>query len=456
MPLFFFLKNEEKADNMTFMNKKTYNIFIIGCQMNKSDSERIAFSLESLGYFPEEDIYKASLVVITTCGVRQSAEDRIYGLIPAVRRKNPEVKIILTGCLSAEKLVKERLGDSVDIWMPIVELDNLPSLLGEDSLGGHERDYLNLKARYESDFSAFIPIGNGCDNFCSYCYVPHARGREKYRDHKEIINEAKDLIKKGYKEITLIAQNVNSYKSADIDFPKLLKMTNDLPGDFWLRFSTSHPKDMSDELIKEMGECEKLCHHVHLPAQAGDDEVLKRMNRKYTQGHYLELIDKIRKSLNKQAGEIVSGFWMPPVAISTDIIVGFPGETEKQFRETVKLFETVKYDMAYIAQYSPRPNTAAAKMSDLVSEDEKKRRDEELNDVLGRYNLENNKKYLNRVVEVLVDSKNSRGEMIGKTKTSKTVIISDTTKSRKIGDILEVKIKSVKNFGLYGEINKDE
>ncbi len=421
--------------------------------MNKSDSERIAFSLESLGYVFEDDIYKADLAIITTCGVRQSAEDRIYGLIPTIKRRNPKSKIILTGCLSREKVVQERLGDSVDIWMPIIDLEGLPSLLNEENLStNYERDYLEVKAKYESDFSAFVPIGNGCDNFCAYCYVPHARGREVYRGHQDIVREAEDLIEKGYKEITLIAQNVNSYKSENVNFSKLLKMVNDLEGDFWLRFSTSHPKDMSDELIETMAKCKKLCHHVHLPAQAGSNEVLKRMNRKYTREHYLELINKIRISLDKNAGKTINGIWNPPTAISTDIIVGFPGETDEQFRETCDLFEKVKYDMAYIAGYSPRPNTAAIKMLDDVSEDDKKKREFELNEILSKYNLENNKNYLDKVLEVLIDSKTKKGEWTGKTKTNKTFISKITDKKVSLGDLVKVRISEVKNFGLYGEI----
>ncbi len=436
------------------MNKKTYNIFVIGCQMSISDSERIAFSLESLGYSHEKDIYKADLAVITTCGVKQSAENRIYGLIPTIKKKNPKSVVILTGCLSGDKIVKKRLGKAVDVWMPIINLDSLPEILG-GYIGEKktlERDYLELKAKYESDFSAFVPIGNGCNNYCSYCYVPHARGREKYRNHKDIVNEVKELIKKEYKEITLIAQNVNSYKSGDANFSKLLKMVNDLKGNFWLRFSTSHPKDMSDELIETMGECDKLCHHVHLPAQAGNNKVLERMNRKYTREHYLGLIEKIRKTLDTQAGVIINGFWNTAVSITTDIIVGFPGETKKQFGETLSLFETVKYDMAYISPYSSRPNTAAAKFKDAISEEEKRRREDELNDVLSKYCLENNKEYLGKTIEVLIDKKTKSGHWTGKTKTSKTVIIEKSENNNLLGQIIKVKIDKVKNFGLYGDI----
>ena len=438
------------------MNKKTYNIFVIGCQMNISDSERIAFSLEALGYVYEEDIYKADLAVITTCGVKQGAENRIYGLVPTIRKRMPDGKIILTGCLSGEKIVKNRLKGLVDIWMPITDLDNISNLLnGDEKISKkNERDYLKLKAKYQTDYSAFVPIGNGCDNYCAYCYVPYARGREKYRDYKEIIKEVKDLIKKDYKEITLIAQNVNSYKSGNVNFSKLLRMVNDLQGDFWLRFSTSHPKDMSDELIEVMGGCDKLCHHVHLPAQAGDNDVLKNMNRRYTKEHYLGLIKKIRQSMNGDAGEIIKRIWNPVVSITTDIIVGFPGETEEQFQESISLFKEVKYDMAYISEYSKRPGTSAAKMKDVVSEEEKEERGKRLDSVLSKYCLENNKAYLGKTLEVLVDRKTNKGEWVGKTKTSKTVIIDNFRDENLLGEIVMVKIEKVKNFGLYAIIVK--
>jgi len=244
------------------------------------------------------------------------------------------------------------------------------------------------------------------------------------------------LIKKGYKEITLIAQNVNSYKSGDYNFARLLKEVNDLTGKFWLRFATSHPKDMSDELIETMAKCDKLCHHVHLAVQAGDNEILARMNRKYTREHYLGLIDKIRSAL-------------PNASISTDIIVGFPGETEEQFNRTADLFREVKFDMVYISQYSPRPGTVAEKMDDNVSKAEKKRREEFVNDILSETALSNNQIYLNKEVEVLFDEK-KRKNQIGKTRTSKTVRVE--TEENLIGQILKVKITSVQDFGMIGEL----
>lgn len=405
--------------------------------MNKADSERIANYLENLGYI-ESPRNEANLVVLTTCGVRQSAEDRIYGLIPKIKKENKKSKIILTGCLSEREDVHQRLSNQVDIWLPIKELPKLAKRLGFNNINTCTEDYLKLKAKYSSKISAFVPIGNGCNNFCSYCVVPYARGREVYRPADDIISEVQSLINKGYKEITLIAQNVNSYYSENIDFSKLLRKINELKGSFWIRFATSHPKDMSDDLISAVAECKHICNYIHLPAQAGDDEVLARMNRKYNRKHYLKLIKKIKKQI-------------PDVFLSTDIIVGFPGETKKQFNKTKKLFKKVKYDLAYIAQYSPRYGTASYKLKDDVPAKEKKRREEELMKILRKTALKNNRKYLNKIVEVLVENKNKNGKWCGKTANFRNVKINNVKDEDVIGKFLKVKITKIKDFGLEGE-----
>ena len=457
------------------MKKHTYHIITIGCQMNVSDSERIAGCLEELGFVRTEKREKANTVIVTTCGVRQSAEDRAYGIIPKIKKANSSVKIVLTGCLAGRADVQKRLKDSVDIWLPINELAGLGKILRKrleiaaplarlgarndrkGSLGG----YLKINPKYESPISAFVPIGNGCNNYCAYCVVPYARGREVYRPAEDILAEVKGLIKKGYKEVILIAQNVNSYRSSVItqkttgssrrrfappqddsgvvNFADLLKMVNDIPGDFWIRFATSHPKDMSEELIKTIAEREKVCQQIHLPAQAGDNKVLARMNRKYTREHYLGLIKKIRKNL-------------PDTSISTDVIVGFPGETRKQFQNTEKLFRQAKFDQAFISQYSPRPGTAAAKLKNNVVKTEKKRREEALMKVLRRTALANNKKYIGKNTEVLFEG-TRKGIFFGKTGTGKNVRIKDVS-GRPVGKFFAVKIKSAKDFGLEGVFGK--
>ncbi len=428
------------------MNNKKYYIITIGCQMNKSDSERVASYLEDIGYKFTSNVKIADLVVLTTCGIRQSAEDRIYGLIPKIKKNNPQTKIILTGCLSDRDDVRKRMEKYVDIQMNIKELSKLKarlSGLNDDSIQ-RDCDYLKQKPKYSSKISAFVPIGNGCDNFCTYCVVPYARGREVYRESREIIEEVKNLVKNNYKEITLIAQNVNSYHEmgSKIDFPDLLKMVNDLEGDFWLRFATSHPKDMNDKLIETMSKCDKLCHHLHLPAQSGDNDILIAMNRKYKIGDYKKLIEKTRAKI-------------PDISITTDIIVGFPGETREQFKNTKKLFREIKYDMAYIAQYSPRPNTVASKLDDDINREEKKRREKELMKILSKTALENNKQYLDKICLVLIEGKNKKGEWYGKTKTFKVVKIKNSKKIDNLkGEIVNVLINDVQDFGLRGEIVK--
>jgi len=469
-----------------YMANNTYHIITIGCQMNKSDSERAAGYLEEHGFEYSGERSRAGLVILNTCGVRQSAEDRVYGLVNKIKRENPEVKIVITGCLAERNDVQKKLKDKVDLWLPIGEF----SIFKQFSISNFPADtirdrynYLGVKPKYNSKISAFVPIGNGCNNFCAYCVVPYARGREVWRPAGEILDEVRGLVKRGYKEITLIAQNVNSYKynanprtyakaansnyansKKDINFCDLLKMTNDIPGDFWIRFATSHPKDMSDELIKTVAEGDKVCEHIHLPVQAGDDEVLRRMNRGYTVGDYKHLVEKIRQRLNFQFSifnfqtifndQIFNSSKRLPVALTTDVIVGFSGETEEQFNNTVRLFEEVKFDMAYIAQYSPRPGTAAAKLNDDVPKEEKKRREQVLTDVLRRTALENNQKYAGKVAEVLIEGKNRRGECTGRTRTAKNVKIQKLNTKCERGELVKVKIVEANDFGLVGEVMK--
>jgi tRNA-2-methylthio-N6-dimethylallyladenosine synthase len=346
-----------------------YFIATYGCQANYADSERIARRLENMGHTKTNQIEKAGLVVINACSVRQSAMDRVYSKINRCKNK----KIILAGCiLPADKKKLFAKGGSasggknniIEIWHPNEYFEDIPL--------------------HTDDSSAFVPIMTGCNNFCTYCAVPYTRGREKSRPAGEIIKEVTNLIKNGYKEIRLLGQNVNSYSGKfdffsrafiykyindptanpiekKSNFPLLLKIINDLPGDFKIRFLTSHPKDMSDELIKTIAECEKVSKEIHLPLQSGDNAILKKMNRKYTIGHYKNLIKKIYKQI-------------PNAKISTDIIVGFPGETKKQFENTVKAMAIIGFSKAYIACYSPRPGTATAKLKDNIPRQEKKQR----------------------------------------------------------------------------------
>jgi len=430
---------------------KTYHIITIGCQMNKVDSERLAAFLEGKGFKATRESNQANVVIINTCGIRQMAEDRVYGLVNTIRKANPASKIVVAGCLSKREDVKKRLTGRADIFLPINEMLQLPELLtGEELEPKFSLDavrlrqgekYLEIAPKHEKTFTAYVPIGNGCNNFCSYCVVPYARGREVYRPAQEIIKEVKDLIKRGYKEVILIAQNVNSYHDKNYDFPKLLSSVAKIPGEFWIRFSSSHPKDMSGDLIKAIGVSDKICAHLHLAVQSGDDEILEAMNRKYTAKHYEGLIKKVRAV-------------KPGIAITTDVIVGFPGETKKQFENTAKLFRNIKFDLAYIAQYSPRPGTVSAKMEDNVTKEEKKRREEVINSILKKTALENNKKYIGKKITVLIEGINKRGKYYGKTSTYQTVLIRTVKKaSRKlIGQFALVKISEILPFALEGDL----
>ncbi len=349
--------------------------------MNISDSERVSAVLESAKYKKTQNINRANLIAVVMCSVRQSAVDRVHGLVEklkTIKKANPkepygesarrrQIKTILTGCIL--KKDKKIFLKSFDYVLDIKDIKKIPDILkinprqiSRDRVNYDKGNYLDIIPEYENKFSANVPIMTGCNNFCSYCVVPHTREREISRPTKEIISEIKNLIKGGCKKIWLLGQNVNSYKDKNINFPDLLKMVNNIPGDFELNFTSSHPKDFSDELIKTMAGCKKLSKRLNLPIQSGDDAILKKMNRPYTVKKYKNLVKKIRKAI-------------PDISLSTDVIIGFPGESKKQFENTVKTFKKICFDMAYINKYSPRAGTAAAKLKDDVSWQEKKRRE---------------------------------------------------------------------------------
>jgi len=335
-----------------------YFIVTYGCQMNKSDSERIAALLEKKDYKPASKIDEADLIVVNMCSVRQSAVDRIFGLSPKfkkLKKKKPKLKTVLTGCiLKSDKKKFQAIFD--EIW--------------------EQKNYFNVLPKCKYKPIAYIPISNGCNNFCTYCVVPFTRGPLICRNHQEILKEVENAVKKGFKEIWLLGQNVNDYQdkskiknSKVINFAKLIKMVNDIPGDFKFFFTSPHPKNFSDELIDILSKCKKFGKYLNLPVQSGDDKILKKMNRNYTVKEYKKLVKKIRKKI-------------PEINLSTDVIVGFPKETKSQFENTVKLFKEIKFNIAYIAKYSPRLGTVAAKMKDNVSLKEKKRREKILMDII--------------------------------------------------------------------------
>jgi len=344
-----------------------YYIITFGCQMNKSDSERIAAVLEKIGYKKARNIEVADLIVVNMCSVRQSAVDRVYGKIKDFNKlkvKNEKLKVILTGCILGKD--RKKFAQYFDYILNIKEILNLPYLLKLKTKPPENCSpwsYLKIEPKYSSFPMAYVPISNGCNNFCTYCVVPYTRGHEQYRDKKEIICEISELIKKGFKEIILLGQNVNSYPN----FVGLLQNITDLTGDFKIKFITNHPKNFSDELIEEVARNDKIVKYIHLPVQSGDNEILKKMNRNYTREQYLLLVKKIKNKI-------------PNVELTTDVIVGFPGETKKQFQATFDIFKRIKFANAYIAKYSPRENTAAYKLKDNILLEEKKRREKILRD----------------------------------------------------------------------------
>jgi tRNA-2-methylthio-N6-dimethylallyladenosine synthase len=446
-----------------------YFIKTFGCQMNISDSERIAEFLELHKFKLAKDIDSANLVVFNTCGVRQMAEDRVYGQIHNLRKKYPEIKIILTGCLANRKDVQKRLRDKVNLFCGIKDfpekISNLEFPISNQYLISNDlilkknnnsklnvlkfnqnsklkiKNYLNIQPKYSTPFSAFVPIMTGCNNFCSYCVVPYARGREASRPASEIIREVKNLVKKGYKEITLLGQNVNSYKDREANFSKLIKKINAIPGNFWIQFLSNHPKDVTDEMIETVAKCQKVCECFHLPIQSGSDKIIRKMNRKYTAKEYLKLIDKIKKAYQKYKPDAI-------YAITSDIIVGFPGEIKQQFLDSAEVMKKAKYDMVFFGQYSPRPGTAAWNIKDNVSKAEKVRREKYLNEILKKTAFENNKKYVGKIVETLVDS-NKNGYYYGRTRTMKNVKFESKQKNL-IGKIVKTRITKANIWNLEG------
>jgi len=356
--------------------------------MNKADSERIATVLENTGYQPAQEIKQADLILVNMCSVRQSAVDRVYGKAKEflkLKAKNQKLKTVLTGCITKKDF--EKFKNFFDFILPINTLEKWPEILQKENnffSPAIERNgnYLKINPKRKNKKLAYIPISTGCNNFCTYCVVPFTRGRLICRDPKEILKEVKTAVKKGAKEIWLLGENVNDYKFnlttnsskiKTIDFAKLVKMVNDLPGDFKFFFTSPHPKNFSNELIETLASCEKFGKVLNLPVQSGDNEILKKMNRNYTVEEYKNLVKKIREKI-------------PDIKLSTDVIVGFPGETKKQFQNTVKLFKEVKFNWAYISKYSPRPGTAAFLMEDNIPLEEKKRREKVLRDLIAKIN----------------------------------------------------------------------
>ncbi len=402
-----------------------FSIITYGCQMNQNDSKRIKRLFESSGH-KETSQKEADLIIINSCSVRGRVIDRIRGKVNNISK---DKTVILTGCILDEE--KEELSGLVD---HLFSIENLPEWHRQLSflIDPQKEDYFQIEASRNGPV-AYLPIMTGCNNFCSYCAVPYVRGRERSRKEEDIMKEFESLVKEGFKEIWLLGQNVNSY---EYGFADLLKKVSAVEGDFWVRFTSSHPKDFTNKIIKAMQSSEKITDYLNLPIQSGDDQVLRAMNRPYSVKEYKRIISAVRREI-------------PEITLSTDIIVGFPGETEENFENTKSILREIKYDMAYIARYSPRPQTEAFKLEDDVSHKEKKRRATELTDLLKKISYEKNKRLIGETVQFLPLQK-SGGFVIGKTKKYKTIKV----KSKEMTGFQKAEVVAVDSFGLKGVLKK--
>ena len=442
---------------MSILKKdKLYFIETWGCQMNEEDSEKLSGMLMSMGYNSCDNRNDADIIIFNTCCVRENAELKVHGnlgQLKGLKKQKQDLIIAVCGCMMQQKGIPEEISKKypfVDIIFGTHNLHKFPEYLNRVLMNderileiesGSDEIIEGMTIDRKSSLKAFVTIMYGCDNFCTYCVVPQVRGREKSRKSEDIINEIKNLAKEGYKEITLLGQNVNSYGKGleeDINFPKLLRKVNKVEGIERIRYMTSHPKDFSDELIDTMKDCNKICNQLHLPVQSGSNRVLKAMNRHYTKEEYIEKINKI-KSL------------IPDLAITTDIIVGFPGETEEDFEETLDLVKKVRYDSAFMFLYSNRKYTRADMMPNQIPDDIKHERFNRLVETVNSICAEINQEYENKIVEVLVEgvSKTDDTKLTGRTNNGKLVNFKGNKNS--VGKIVKVKITKPKSFSLEGE-----
>ncbi len=436
-----------------------YHIITYGCQMNVRDSETMAGLVEAMGYQEVDNLDEADLVIFNTCSVRHSAENKVYGKlgeVNAIKKKHPSMLIAFGGCMAQLPEVKQRLYKiGVDIIFGTHNIHELPAMIDQarDGKKRVEQIWTNagevidpLPALRRPGLSAFVNVMYGCNNFCSYCIVPYTRGRERSRTPDNIQQELEELAMLGYREVTLLGQNVNSYgKGLDekVDFADILVMASKIDGLERIRFTTSHPKDMSDKLIDTIASHDKLCEHIHVPLQAGSNKILQRMNRGYNREHYLELAQKMRERI-------------PGVAITSDLIVGFPGETDEDFENTLDMVRKVRFDAAFTFLYSIRTGTKAATFEDQVPLEVKKSRLLELNRVQYGIALELNKKLEGTCQELMVEgpSKTNPEKLSGRTRTNRIVIFSG--QNNLIGSLINVKITKGKTFSLFGDVQQND
>ena len=434
-----------------------YYIETWGCQMNEEDSEKISGMLKTQGYTQTDDREVASIIIFNTCCVRENAENKVFGnlgMLKHQKEKNPDLIIAICGCMMQQKGMADEVLSKfpfVDIIFGTHNAYKFPEYLNRVKTEGVQIKEIfdketeiveGVPVDRKSNVKAFVTIMYGCNNFCTYCVVPYVRGRERSRKPEDIIKEIEGLVAQGYKEVTLLGQNVNSYGKGleeEITFADLLRKINEIEGLERVRFMTSHPKDLTMDVIYAIRDCDKLCEQIHLPVQCGSDRILNIMNRHYTRDYYLNLAKEIRKEI-------------PDVTFSTDLIVGFPGETEEDFQDTLDLVKQVQYDAAFTFIYSRRNNTPADKMEDQIPDDIKHDRFNRLVEVVNESIIAGNKAMEGKVVEVLVEgfSKNDESKLTGRTRNAKLVNFPGCKEM--IGKLVNVKIVKANSFSLVGEI----
>ncbi|MDR3597496.1 tRNA (N6-isopentenyl adenosine(37)-C2)-methylthiotransferase MiaB [Clostridium sp.] len=448
------LTNENVNDE-----KKLFFIQTYGCQMNEEDSEKLSGMLKRMGYERTENRDEASIIIFNTCCVRENAENKVYGNLGALKKqkeKNPDLVIGICGCMMQQK----GMADEILKRFPYVNIIfgthnsyKFPEYLNRVKTDGVQiKEIVDKETEIvegvpidrKSDVKGFVTIMYGCNNFCTYCVVPYVRGRERSRKPEDIENEIKEMVSNGYKEVTLLGQNVNSYGKGleeNITFADLLRRVNKVEGLERIRFMTSHPKDLTLDVVDAIRDCDKVCEQIHLPVQSGSDRILREMNRHYTKDQYIELAKKIRKEI-------------PNVTFSTDIIVGFPGETEEDFSETLELAKEIQYDAAFTFIYSRRNHTPADKMENQIPDDIKHERFNRLVEIVNNGIAKGNKEAEGKIYDVLVEgfSKNDESKLTGRTRNGRLVNFEGGVEL--IGKLVDVKIVKANSFSLVGEVVK--
>ena len=450
---FIYLDDEEKKN---ILDGKKYFIKTYGCQMNVHDSEELKAHLENLGLIETDQLEDANIIVLNTCAIRENAHDKVFGYLGRckhLKKNKKDVLVCLCGCMAQEENVAKEIKEKhpyVDIVIGTHNIHELPNMIinyqskqNINVLSCEGNVYENIPYKRDSKYTAWVNIMYGCDKFCTYCIVPYTRGKQRSRRHEDIVKEVIDLVNNGYQEVTLLGQNVNAYGKdldGEISFAKLLELVSDtnIPR---IRFVTSHPWDFTDEMIDIIAKKDNIMPFIHLPLQSGSDKILKLMGRRYTKDEYITLFNKMKDKI-------------PNVSITTDIIVGFPNETDEDFNETLDVVNKCHFDGAFTFIYSPRENTPAASMEDSISLEVKEDRLHRLNEVINKYSNESNKKLIGKVVPVLLQEKSDKGEdkLMGYTDTMKLVNVTSSTDN--LGKIVNVLIEDAKSFSLDGKITQ--